>query len=177
MIRYFERLASHDLALRSLGRVRATFYERIVPLAPGQLHAYRAGDLLSRMVADVDALQNLYLHCLEPPIAALLAGAVSVGVATAVLPAAGLILAAGLLVAGSGPRDVESPSARAGRRQAGARAEPTAELIELTRVPRSWSRSGPSPPRWIASGPRTRRWWRWPACALAPAPATPWPWP
>jgi ABC-type transport system involved in cytochrome bd biosynthesis fused ATPase/permease subunit len=134
VIRYFERLASHDLALRSLGRVRATFYERIVPLAPGQLHAYRAGDLLSRMVADVDALQNLYLHCLEPPIVALLAGAVSVGVATAVLPAAGLILAAGLLVAGLAvPATSSHLSARAGRRQAGARAELTAELIELTR--------------------------------------------
>ena len=60
VVRYLERLDSHDLALRVLGRVRTRFYERIEPLAPAQLAAYRAGDLLSRMVADVDALQNLY---------------------------------------------------------------------------------------------------------------------
>ena len=86
VVRYLERLASHDVALRVLGRVRTGFYERIEPLAPAQLEAYRKGDLLSRMVADVDALQNLYLRGLEPPLVALLAGAVSVGVAAAVLP-------------------------------------------------------------------------------------------
>ncbi|MGZ4170829.1 MAG: thiol reductant ABC exporter subunit CydC [Solirubrobacteraceae bacterium] len=134
VVRYLERLASHDLALRALGRVRVTFYERIVPLAPAQLQAYRAGDLLSRMVADVDALQNLYLHCLEPPIAALLAGAISVGVAAAILPGAGLVLAVGLLAAGLlAPATSSYLSARAGQRQAGAGAELTAELIELSR--------------------------------------------
>ena len=39
--RYAERLASHDLALRALGRIRARVYERIEPLAPGRLEAYR----------------------------------------------------------------------------------------------------------------------------------------
>ena len=99
VVRYGERLASHDLALRVLGGVRTRFYERIEPLAPAQLGSYRAGDLLSRMVADVDALQNLYLQGVQPPLVAILAGAVCVGVAVAVLPAAGLILAAGLIVA------------------------------------------------------------------------------
>ena len=59
LMRYLERLASHDVALRVLGRVRAAFYARIEPLAPAQLDGYRRGDLLSRMVADVDALQDL----------------------------------------------------------------------------------------------------------------------
>ena len=98
--RYAERLASHDLALRTLGQVRTQVYERIIPLAPSQLGAYRRGDLLTRMVADVDALQSLYLRVIEPILVALLVAAVSVGVAAGVLPAAGLILAAGLLVAG-----------------------------------------------------------------------------
>ncbi|HTU96165.1 MAG TPA: hypothetical protein VMF14_10030, partial [Solirubrobacteraceae bacterium] len=98
--RYLERLASHDLALRVLGRVRTRVYERIEPLAPVQLEAFRKGDLLSRMVADVDALQNLYLRGLEPPLVALLAGGVSVGAAVAVLAPAGAVLAAGLLVGG-----------------------------------------------------------------------------
>ena len=66
--RYLERLASHDVALRSLGRARARVYESIEPLAPAQLEDTRRGDLLSRFVADVDSLQNLYLRGLEPPL-------------------------------------------------------------------------------------------------------------
>ncbi len=135
VLRYLERLASHDLALRMLGRVRSRFYARIEPLAPSQLGAYRPGDLLSRMVADVDALQNLYLRGLEPPLIALLAGAISVGVAVAVLPAAGAVLAAGLLVGGLVVPAVSGwLGVRAGRRQAAARGALTAELVELMRA-------------------------------------------
>jgi thiol reductant ABC exporter CydC subunit len=132
VVRYLERLASHDLALRVLGRVRTGFYRRVEPLAPAQLAPYRAGDLLSRMVADVDALQNLYLRGLEPPLVALLAGALSVGVAAAILPAAGMILAAGLLVGALAvPAASGWVAARAGRRQAAARGALTAELVEV----------------------------------------------
>jgi thiol reductant ABC exporter CydC subunit len=134
VVRYLERLSSHDLALRVLGRVRAGFFERIEPLAPAQLAPYRAGDLLSRMVADVDALQNLYLRGLEPPLIALLAGVLSVGVATAVLPAAGLVLAGGLLAGGVVVPALSGwVAARAGRRQAAARGALTAELVEAMR--------------------------------------------
>jgi thiol reductant ABC exporter CydC subunit len=134
VLRYLERLSSHDVALRVLGRVRTGFYERIEPLAPAQLAAYRAGDLLSRMVADVDALQNLYLRALEPPVVAVLAGALSVGVAAAVLPAAGLVLAGGLLVGGLVvPAASGWIGARAGRRQAAARGALTAELLDAMR--------------------------------------------
>ena len=52
--RYVERLASHDLALRSLARVRARFYERIEPLAPAQLEGYRHGELLGKRHCDGD---------------------------------------------------------------------------------------------------------------------------
>src|SRR5262245_6981773 len=69
--RYLERLASHDITLRALGRIRSTVYERIEPLAPAELDAFRRGDLLSRMVDDVDALQGLYLRGLGPPLIAL----------------------------------------------------------------------------------------------------------
>ena len=56
LARYLERLASHDLALRALGRTRGAVYERIEPLAPAGLAAFRRGDLVSRLVADVDDL-------------------------------------------------------------------------------------------------------------------------
>jgi ATP-binding cassette subfamily C protein CydC len=132
LARYLERLASHDLALRVLGRVRVRVYRRIEPLAPGQLEGYRHGDLLARMVADVDALQNLHLRAVGPPLAALLAGGVAVGVAAAFLPAAALVLAAGLVAGGVAvPALAGALGRRAGRRQAAARGELSAELVEL----------------------------------------------
>jgi thiol reductant ABC exporter CydC subunit len=134
IVRYLDRLVSHDLALRSLGRVRARFYERIEPLAPAQLEGYRRGDLLTRMVGDVDALQGLYLRGLTPPLVALLAGAACVGATAAVLPAAAVILAAGLVAGGLAVPALAAALARSsGRRQAAARSELTADLVELLR--------------------------------------------
>jgi ATP-binding cassette, subfamily C, bacterial CydC len=133
-VRYLERLASHDMALRVLGRLRRRFFERIEPLAPAELDAYRKGDLLSRMVADVDALQNLYLRGVEPPLVAALAGAVSVGAAVALLPAAGFVLAGGLLLGGLAvPALAGLLGVKAGRRQAAARGQLSSELVELFR--------------------------------------------
>jgi ATP-binding cassette subfamily C protein CydC/ATP-binding cassette subfamily C protein CydCD len=132
--RYLERLASHDVALRSLGQIRARFYRRLEPLAPGEVSGYRSGDLLARMVGDVDALQGLYLRGLAPPLVALVAASACVGVATAVLPVAGLVLATGLLTAGVAVPALAALQGRhAGGRQAAARGELTAELVELQR--------------------------------------------
>jgi ATP-binding cassette, subfamily C, bacterial CydC len=134
LARYLERLSSHDVALRMLGRIRAGFYERIEPLAPAQLESYRSGELLGRMVGDVDALQGLYVRGLGPPLVALMVGAASVGVTAAVLPLAAGILAAGLLVAGVlVPSVAWAVNRAAGRRQNAARAQLTAELVELLR--------------------------------------------
>jgi ABC-type transport system involved in cytochrome bd biosynthesis fused ATPase/permease subunit len=119
LARYVERLASHDLALRALGRIRASFYTRIEPLAPAQLESYRRGDLLTRMVADVDALQGLYLRGLGPPLVALVTGAACVGVVAFVLPLAAVILAGGLIVGGVAVPALAGTLGRgAGRRQA-----------------------------------------------------------
>ncbi len=132
VIRYLERLTSHDLALRVLGPARMRFYARIEPLAPAQLEGYRRGDLLSRIVADVDALQSVYLKGVGPPLVALLAGALSVGVGVAFLPAAGIVLAGGLLVAGViVPAIAGLLASRARARQAAARGELSATLVEL----------------------------------------------
>ena len=134
LARYGERLASHDLALRALGRIRAGFYQRIEPLAPAQLEGFRDGELLGRMVGDVDALQGLYLRGLGPPLVALLVAAACVGVTAAFLPAAAAILAAGLVAGGVWVPVLSAALGRAsGRRQAAARARLTAELVELLR--------------------------------------------
>jgi thiol reductant ABC exporter CydC subunit len=132
--RYADRLASHDLALRALGRIRSRVYERIEPLAPGRLEAYRRGDLLARMVGDVDALQGLYVRGLLPGVVALVVGAACILVAALILPAAAAILAGGLIVAGVPLPWLSARLARAvGRRQAVARGTLTAELVELLR--------------------------------------------
>jgi len=134
LARYGDRLASHDLALRGLGRIRSRVYERIEPLAPGQLDAYRRGDLLARMVGDVDALQMLYVRGLLPPAVALVTSAACVAVTAVFLPVAAAILAAGLVAAGVAvPLLAARLAGSAGRRQAIARGALTAELVELLR--------------------------------------------
>ena len=133
LARYLERLSSHDVAFRLLARVRVRFYARIEPLAPAGLAAYRQGDLLGRMVGDVDALQSLYLRGLGPPAVAVLVGAVAVGVAAAILPVAAVTMAAGLLVAAT---VVPFVSWRLGRLAAGmsaAQSTLSAELVEVLR--------------------------------------------
>ena len=134
LARYLERLASHDIALRALGGIRSTVYERIEPLAPAELDAFRQGDLVSRMVGDVDALQGLYLRGLGPPLVGL-AVAVACVVATGlVLPVAAIVLAAGLALGGIAVPLLAWRLARhVGRRQAAARGELTSELVELLR--------------------------------------------
>jgi thiol reductant ABC exporter CydC subunit len=134
LARYLERLVSHDLALRALGRVRARAYERIEPLAPAELDAFRRGDLVRRLVADVDALQGLYLRALAPALVGLLVAVACVIAAALVLPWAGVILAAGLLLAGAAVSVLAGVAGRAaGSRQAVARGELTADLVELLR--------------------------------------------
>jgi ATP-binding cassette, subfamily C, bacterial CydC len=128
--RYLERLSSHDVAFRALGRARRRIYEQIEPLAPAELRGNRQGDLLSRLVADVDSLQNLHLRGIGPPLVALAAGAASVAVAAAVLPAAGLVLGTGLLVAGVAVPAAGVALARRGSREPAARGELTGELVE-----------------------------------------------
>jgi thiol reductant ABC exporter CydC subunit len=137
LARYLERLASHDLALRVLGRVRVRVYQQIEPLAPAELEGYRHGDLLSRMVADVDDFQNLHLRGIGPPLVAAAAAAVSVGVMAAILPAAAAVLAAGLLAAGVAVPAISALLARrTGRRRAAAQGALAAELVESMRAAR-----------------------------------------
>lgn len=76
--RYAERLVTHEATFRVLARLRVWFYTHLEPLAPARLQQYRSGDLLSRLRADIDTLDNLYLRIIVPVAVALL-GFVSVG--------------------------------------------------------------------------------------------------
>lgn len=99
VFRYLERLASHDAAFRWLGDLRVAVYRRLEALAPAGTSAFRSGDLLSRLVADVDTLQDLWLRVLLPYGTAAVVGAGAVGLVAALVPAAGLVLLAAIAVA------------------------------------------------------------------------------
>nr|WP_222108977.1 thiol reductant ABC exporter subunit CydD [Streptomyces cupreus] len=122
VFRYAERLVSHDAVLRMLADTRVAVYRRLERLAPAGLRTARRGDLLSRLVADVDALQDYWLRWLLPAGAATVVSAVSVGFTAWLLPEAGAVLAVGLLAAGAGvPLLTGAVSRRAERRLAPAR--------------------------------------------------------
>ncbi|MFD8279465.1 thiol reductant ABC exporter subunit CydD [Streptomyces solisilvae] len=132
VFRYAERLVSHDAVLRVLAELRVAVYRRLERLAPAGLGRTRRGDLLSRLVADVDAVQDYFLRWLLPVGTALIVGAASVGFLTWVLPEAGAVLAAGLLVAGVVVPAVSGALARrAERRLAPARGALSAQVVDL----------------------------------------------
>ncbi|WP_344316307.1 thiol reductant ABC exporter subunit CydD [Streptomyces javensis] len=132
VFRYAERLVSHDAVLRVLAELRVAVYRRLERLAPAGLGRTRRGDLLSRLVADVDTVQDYFLRWLLPVGTALTVGAASVGFVTWVLPEAGAVLAAGLLVAGVVVPAVSGALARrAERRLAPARGALSAQVVDL----------------------------------------------
>ncbi|MGI5436500.1 thiol reductant ABC exporter subunit CydD [Streptomyces shenzhenensis] len=102
VFRYAERLVSHDAVLRMLADTRVAVYRRLERLAPAGLRTTRRGDLLSRLVSDVDALQDYWLRWLLPAGVALAVSAGSVAFTAWLLPEAAAALAAGLLAAGVG---------------------------------------------------------------------------
>ena len=72
LARYAERIVSHDATFRILQSLRSWFYIHLEPLAPSRLMMFRSGDILNRIVADIDALDNLYLRVLSPSTVALI---------------------------------------------------------------------------------------------------------
>jgi thiol reductant ABC exporter CydC subunit len=134
LARYAHRLVSHDLALRTLAGTRAATVRSLARRLPERSGTHRDGDLLARLVGDVDAVQDLYLRGLIPALVAVAAGAVSVAVAAALLPVAGLVLAAGLLAGGAVvPMLAAAIGGSIARRRTAVRAQLTADLVEFMR--------------------------------------------
>jgi ATP-binding cassette, subfamily C, bacterial CydC len=122
VLRYAERLAAHDAAFRVLGEVRAAVYARLARLAPAGLAELRSGDLLARLVGDVDGLADLWLRVLLPGASAGIAAAGAVLVIGGLLPVGGLILASSVIVtAVGGPLAAGAVGRRAERTLAPAR--------------------------------------------------------
>ncbi|KXK59606.1 ABC transporter permease [Micromonospora rosaria] len=98
VFRYTERLAGHDAVLRLVADVRARVFASLA--ARRDTAGQRSGDALSRLVSDVETVQDLLLRVLVPACAAGLVGVLAVGGAALVSPAAAGVLAGGLLLAG-----------------------------------------------------------------------------
>jgi ATP-binding cassette, subfamily C, bacterial CydCD len=130
--RYVERLAGHDVALRTVVDLRSLVYQALVPRSPAGLARHRVGEQLARIVGDVDRLQLALVRGLVPVLAAAVAAVVLVGMAGWLLPAAVPVVVVGLLVSGVGVPCLALVLARGPqRRLATARGELAAELAEV----------------------------------------------
>ncbi len=122
----------HDAAFRILADVRVRVYQRLERLAPAGLREFRSGDLLARLVSDVDATQDLFIRGITLPLTAFLVGAGAAIVCMIILVPAGAVLAAGLLAAGLAVSWLAAARARrSAQRTAPARGELSARVTDL----------------------------------------------
>jgi ATP-binding cassette subfamily C protein CydC len=140
-LRYTERLAGHDAVLRMLTEVRARVFASRASLVTdpaaspvvSSSTAERSGESLSRLVSDVDAVQDLMLRVVVPGAAAVVVGGLAIAGAALVSPAAGLVLAAGLgLAAVALPLLAVRVTRRAADQVAPLRAALAADTVDLT---------------------------------------------
>ncbi|WP_336205116.1 thiol reductant ABC exporter subunit CydC [Nonomuraea sp. LPB2021202275-12-8] len=129
VFRYAERLTGHDVALRAQADARERLYASLIaPRRPG----HGGADLLSRMVDDTEAVQDLLVRCLLPAAAAAIAGLAAVVVGLTLLPVTALVLGAGLVVAGVlVPAGTATAARRWSARIAPARAELASRVADL----------------------------------------------
>ncbi len=77
VVRYFERVVSHDLTFRILLRIRTEFYERLNAFSQKWMMSKRPGEMLTGMISDIETLQNVYLRIISPVIVAIIICAVT----------------------------------------------------------------------------------------------------
>jgi len=100
VFRYLERMVSHNVTFRLLAGLRVWFYRALEPLAPARLMHLHTGDLLSRIVADIESLENYYTRAVAPPMVALVVAAATAALLSAQHPRLGLIFLLFLGLAG-----------------------------------------------------------------------------
>src|SRR5712692_5554379 len=129
--RYAERLVSHGVTFRLLAQLRTWVYSRLEPLAPAQLLAYRSGDVLARLVSDVEELQNVYLRVVSPLIVAVAIALLTFGLFAIFSPVLAWAALAFLVAAGLGvPLLAGILARRLGKRQLVVRAELNAQIVD-----------------------------------------------
>lgn len=129
--RYAEKLVGHDVTLRLARDLRVDFFRGALPLAPLGLGRHRVGDLLARLLADIENVDGLLVRAIGPLLAFAGLGLVAVAVAAMALPAAGALLAAVLLLLSLAiPVAISSHADRIERRRAQARAQLRTSVLE-----------------------------------------------
>jgi len=129
--RYAERMVSHDVTFKLLASLRTWFYSRLEPLAPARLLRYRSGDLLSRIVKDVEELENVYLRIISPVIVAAVISVLTFLVFYSFHPPLAFVALGSLLATGIGvPLLVRRLARGLGGRQLELRAELNACIVD-----------------------------------------------
>jgi ATP-binding cassette subfamily C protein CydC len=129
--RYSERMVSHDLTFRLLASLRTWFYSRLEPLTPARLLRYRSGDLLSRIVTDVEELENVYLRIISPVAVASIVSLLTFLLFYAFDPSLALVALGTLVATGIGvPLVVWRLGRGLGRRQLELRAGLNARIVD-----------------------------------------------
>jgi ATP-binding cassette subfamily C protein CydC len=131
IFRYLERLVSHSVTFRLLARLRVWFYEKLEPLAPARLMEYKSGDLLARVIGDVETLENFYVRVISPALTAIFVGLfVSLFFASFYPPIAlvliGFFIALGFMI----PLLAQTFSRRPGQKLINQRAELGSQLVD-----------------------------------------------
>jgi thiol reductant ABC exporter CydC subunit len=131
VFRYLERYISHEVNFRLLARLRVWFYRALEPLAPARLMQYRSGDLLARVVADIETLEHFYVRVLAPPLVALLVAGLMWFLMGAYDRRLALVTLIFLALAGSGlPFLIHRLSRRVGRRMVTVRSDLNAAMVD-----------------------------------------------
>jgi thiol reductant ABC exporter CydC subunit len=130
-LRYVERLVTHDATLRVLVDLRVAVFGRLERLAPAGLPAFRRGDLLARLVGDVEAVQDVFLRALVPWATGTAVGLLAAAGVLVLLPGAGLVLLVAVLaVAGVVPWLTRRWARRAEEGALRARARLTEQVVD-----------------------------------------------
>jgi ATP-binding cassette subfamily C protein CydC len=131
LCRYVERIISHEATFRLLESLRTWFYRQLEPLAPARLMQYRSGDILNRIIADIDALDNLYLRVVSPTVVAVLLAVIALAFLWFFDPFLAIVTFACLLGAGfTVPAAAGALGAEAGRKLAGHTAALRIQIVE-----------------------------------------------
>ena len=129
--RYAERLTAHKVTFRLLAHLRTWVYRHLEPLAPAYLHTQRSGDILTRLVTDVDELQNVYLRVVSPIVVAILISLLTFALFAIFSPVLAWVALAFLVVTGFGVPLLSGLLARGlGKQQLAVRAELNAQIVD-----------------------------------------------
>lgn len=129
--RYVERLVSHNVTFRLLAHLRVWAYSRIEPQAPAHLLMHRSGDMLARLVADIEELQNFYLRTASPIVVAVMISLFTFGIFSIFSMRLAWVALAFLIAAGLGVPFLAAWLSRGlGKQQVRARAELNTQVVD-----------------------------------------------